>query len=108
MGLWIGFKPDTKGKFHRFKGGDLKYRECFVFIDIAELVRLYGFTCHPTPRTNPSFELVVLTTFAIKKEHHTDTAELDRVVMWKNTMATGKALQDAYPDLPKSEGRWTH
>jgi hypothetical protein len=97
MGLWIAFHPDTPGKFHRFKNGPDKYRECFAFIDLESMVRLYGFTCHPL-RAKPRFELIVLTTHAIKKRNHTDTAELDRVIAWKNNMATKRALEAAYPE----------
>jgi hypothetical protein len=104
MGLWIGFKPDTPGKFHRFKNDEVKYRECFVFIDLHEGVRLYGFTCHPLPRTNAQFELCVLVTHVFKRTDHTDKAELDRVLKWKNNTATQAAIRFAYPDLPKSTG----
>jgi hypothetical protein len=97
MHLWISWHPDVKGKYHRFKSGAARHRDCFTFIDLATLVRLYGFTCHPS-KVNPSFELVVLTTHAIKKENHTDTAELDRVIAWNNNMATKKALKAAYPE----------
>src|ERR1700723_2110364 len=98
MGLWIGFVPDTKGKFHRFKNLDVKYKDCFVFIDLDEKIRLYGFTCHPTKNTNQRFELVVLTIHAIKKENHTQESKLNRVVMWQNHMATRLAITRKYPD----------
>jgi hypothetical protein len=104
MDLWIAFKPDTKGKFHRFKNAATAYRECFVFIDIEEKMRLYGFTCHPD-KADPSFELIVLTTHAIKKENETDLTELNRVLTWMKHPATMKAIQDAYPAEPKPEGK---
>jgi hypothetical protein len=98
MGLWISGVQDMRGKFHRFKAGDAKHRDCFAFIDLEEKVRLYGFTCHPLPITNQRFELVVLTTHAFKKENETDKAELERVVMWRNHMATRQALREKFPD----------
>jgi hypothetical protein len=98
MGLWIAFHSDTEGKFHRFKNIDVKYKDCFVFIDLDAQMRLYGFTCHPTPQTGRRFELVVLTNHATKKENNTDTWELNRVLIWKNHTATKLALIRKYPD----------
>jgi hypothetical protein len=105
MGLWIGFKPDTQGKFHRFKGKKPKYRECFVFIDIEEQCRLYGHTCHPKLEEE-RFELVLLITYVTKKEDLTNDAELDRVLKWTNAAATQTAIRVAFPDKrAKSEDK---
>ncbi|MGD0515027.1 MAG: hypothetical protein ABSA29_17135 [Terriglobales bacterium] len=98
MGLWIAFVPDTAGKFHRFKNIDEKYKDCIVFIDLEAQLRLYGFTCHPTPNTAERFELVVLTEYDNKKENRTDVAVLNRILMWKDHMATKEALLRTYPD----------
>jgi hypothetical protein len=103
MQLWISLKPDTAGKFHRFKNAEAKYAECFVFIDLDAKIRFYGFTCHPTPH-NPHFELIVLVVHAIKKESQTDKAELNRVLMWKNNMATRAALLQKYPEKKLENG----
>lgn len=97
MGLWIAFQPDMKGKFHRFKNEAQKYRDCFVFIDLEEQVRIYGFTCHPK-KADPRFELVLLIRWVQKKEQHTNYAELDRVLMWKDHLATRAALLDAFSE----------
>lgn len=96
MGLWIVFLPDTKGKFHRFKDDKDKgkYRDCFVFIDLEEQVRIYGFTCHPKA-ADRRFELVLLIRWVQKKEKLTNYAELDRVLYWKSHSATQAALRDA-------------
>ncbi len=95
MTLWIEFKPDTKGKFHRFKNMDEKYKDCFVFIDIDAQMRLYGFSCHPRPRME-GFELIVLTDYEQKKEDHTNLAALERVLKWKDDPATQDALLTLY------------
>lgn len=97
MGLWIAFQPDTKGKFHRFKNEAQKYRDCFVFIDLEEQIRLYGFTCHPK-KADVRFELVLLIRWVQKKQQHTDYAELDRVLAWRDNFATHAALRNAFPD----------
>jgi hypothetical protein len=94
MGLWIGFKPDTAGKFHRYKSDKEKYRDCFTFEDLDAQVRLYGFTCHP--KTDRRFELVLLISWVQKKTKHTDYAELDRVLIWKDHFSTHAALLAAF------------
>jgi hypothetical protein len=95
MQLWIGEGIDRKGKCHRFKSRPHKYRECFVFEDTNNGIRLYGFTCHP-PNDN-RFELCLLTEHAFKWQWATDEAILDRVVMWQNHMAVRFALMNTYP-----------
>ena len=94
MGLWIAFKTDTPGKFHRFKNEAQKYRDCFTFEDLDAQVRIYGFTCHP--KKDQSFELVLLIRWVQKKRQHTDYAELDRVLIWKDHFATHAALRNAF------------
>ncbi|HMC30519.1 MAG TPA: hypothetical protein VKL99_06755 [Candidatus Angelobacter sp.] len=94
MGLWIAFLPDTAGKFHRFKSDAQKYRDCFTFEDLDAQVRIYGFTCHP--KTDRRFELVLLISWVQKKTKHTDYAELDRVLIWKDNFLTHAALRAAF------------
>ncbi|MGA9647562.1 MAG: hypothetical protein WBQ76_16735 [Candidatus Korobacteraceae bacterium] len=103
MQLWINGHPDQKGKFHRFKSGEKKYDDCFAFVDVEAKARLYGFSCHPLPKTNERFELIVVTSHAFKKENETDKSELDRVLMWKNHMATKAALSETFPDKAEKE-----
>jgi hypothetical protein len=67
MGLWIIGHRDTPGKFHRFKNAEVKYKDCFVFIDLEAQMRLYGFSCHPRKNANSGFELIVLTNHATRK-----------------------------------------
>jgi hypothetical protein len=91
--FWIGnpFKIFPK-RFHGFKasyhGG--KYSKCFVFKNIEEKERFYGFLF--APKTN--YELCVLAVYAQKKEDAQDFAELDRV----NRMRTDPDVQAAIND----------
>lgn len=96
MGLWIAFHPDMEGKFHGFKEYEDKYRDCFTFIDIEEKIRYYGFRCHPKS-DDPRYEIIVLTSCVQKKEDSVDKAELDRVLIWKSSMATQEALTKKFP-----------
>ena len=98
MGLWIAFQPDMNGKFHRFKSDAQKYRDCFVFEDLEAQVRIYGFTCHPKT-ADRRFELVLLIRWVQKKTRHTDYAELDRVLIWKDHFATHAALRNAFSNV---------
>jgi hypothetical protein len=66
-------------RFHPFKKSyeGRKYTNCFVFKNITEKERFYGFLCHP--KADPRFELCVLVLYAQKKENAQDVAELERV-----------------------------
>lgn len=96
MGLWIQDPKERPGKFHGFTKYDPKYRDCFTFIDIEEMVRYYGFRCHPR-KDAPRYELIVLTSCVVKKEDAVDKAELDRVLIWKDSMAAQQALVKKFP-----------
>lgn len=76
---WMG-DHHIHERFHPFKKSyeQGKYVNCFVFKNIGEKERFYGFLCHPRPG-NPSYELCVLVLYAQKKEDAQDVAELARV-----------------------------
>lgn len=64
-----------------FHGFDREgYRECFVFKWKERRLgnRLYGFLCHPLPRTNKRFQVCVLTNHAEKSQWETDPSELEK------------------------------
>ena len=84
------------GQIPRVQEYEAKYRDCFTFIDIEEKIRYYGFRCHPKPE-DPRYDLVVLTSCVDKKEDAVNKAELDRVLMWRNNIATQKALMEKLP-----------
>ena len=75
---WMGDHPIHE-RFHGYKrsyqGG--RHVHDFVFKNIAEKERFYGFLCHPKPDDAP-YELCVLAVYAQKKENAQDLAELDR------------------------------
>ncbi len=56
-----------------------RYKQCFVFKwrDNNQNHRFYGFLCNPLPAENPSFQLCVLVSHAIKDRWETDERELD-------------------------------
>jgi hypothetical protein len=83
--------------FHGFKNdSELNYRNCFVFK--WKQHRWYGFLCHPQPKSDPSFLLCILTIHAIKKEHETDRAELERVCKWQRNLGSTTAIARVYPE----------
>lgn len=100
MGLWVSVHPDIKGKFHGFKEYGTKYRECYTFIDLDEKIRFYGFRCHPK-QGDPRYEIVLLTSCVSKKEDAVNMRDLDRVLMWKDNMATNQALTKFEEDNPE-------
>jgi hypothetical protein len=92
--FWMGGRH-IQDRFHGFKksyeGGD--YVWDYVFKNIAEKERFYGFLCNPKP-DNPAYQLCVLTGYAQKKENAQDMAELDRVERMRTDPDVLDALRD--------------
>jgi hypothetical protein len=67
------------GRFHGFKSSYKKgvYKECFVFKNIGQKCRLYGFLSRP--ESPGDAELCILVLFCQKKEDATDETMLKRV-----------------------------
>jgi hypothetical protein len=82
-------------RFHGFKKSyhSGKYTECFVFKNIEEKERFYGFLCHPKS-DDRRYELCVLAVYAQKKENAQDLAELERVDRMRRDLAVRAALRD--------------
>lgn len=95
MQAWIDGRriPDTR--FHEFKSKP-RYRDCVVFKPRGgkkerKQDRYYGYICHP--RNNGRFQACVLCIYALKDQHETDDAELERVIGW---MAAAQAIIDMH------------
>lgn len=83
-----------------------KYTRCFVFKNVSEGERLYGFLCRPKEPTDPQYEMCVLVLYAQKKTWNTDTSELDRA----EAMRIDPYVQAALIDLDlfeEGEGKHT-
>jgi hypothetical protein len=92
------------GGFHinqRFHGWNKsqhegQYTECFVFKNVSDAERVYGFLCRPKSH-DAQYEMCVLVHWATKKKWNTDIAELQRAKNMKSDLDIWKALKD--PDL---------
>jgi hypothetical protein len=93
MERWASGIDGPQSRCHRFDGTDY-----FVFKDVGRQHRFYGFLYHPLPSPKERFLLCVLTTYAQKKEDHTDAAQLNRVRDWMNAPATKAAIKRYYID----------
>ena len=82
-------------RFHGFKKSyeKSKYTQCFVFKNIEEKERFYGFLCHPKP-DDQRYQLCVLAVYAQKKENAQDLAELERVERMRKDPAVLAAIRD--------------
>ena len=98
MDRWTQNFDGPTTRFHGFQGD---YKDCFVFKHVAKLHRFYGFLYNPLPKTSERFRLCVLTTYAKKKEHETDYAELKRVHKWRDAPATKIVVSFEFPDTDK-------
>jgi hypothetical protein len=105
MEFWIAGNNGPKKWFHGFTSQE-KYRHLFVFKHKSD--RFYGFLCHPRPKTEPRFQLCVLTIHAKKKEWETDYSELDRVNEWRTSPAATMAISTIYPEYGKEASRWNN
>ncbi len=87
---------------------DAEYKDCFVFKwkKKRDCHRIYGFLDHPTPGSNPRFQLCVLVSHAKKSEWETDRRELDNVKGLRNKPAVRVAIRKAFPDGKLVARQW--
>jgi hypothetical protein len=87
-----------------FHGFDGVYSACFTFKWEERHVpqRLYGFICHPKPKTDPSFELCVLMYFDTKadKTNYTKLGWINQLRI--NSMVVA-AIAKEYPEFSAGE-----
>lgn len=101
---WMGdhHKPE---RYHGWNASQHKgkYTKCFVFKNVSEGERLYGFLCRPKAE-DEHYEMCVLILYAKKRTWNTDTAELDRAERMRTDPDVLAALKD--PNLfIKGEGK---
>jgi hypothetical protein len=105
---WIDGVQHQNRWFHGFDRPDC--RDCFVFKWKEENVgqRLYGFLCHPLPRTKPRFLLCVLTNHGEKPhpQWETDPAELDVAKSLRVNAGVQAAIRWEFPDQAPGSAKW--
>ena len=89
--------------FHGFD--DESRKRCFVFKRRKSKTRYryYGFLIHPTPKTNPRYELCVLTNHAQKNTEQTDASETNFANAMRLRNEVTSAIQKEFPE--KKEDR---
>ena len=91
--MWLG-NQDFKKWFH---GWDVpEFRECFEFKRQSE--RLFGFKCHPSPKTNPRLQLVALAYYDEKEGEASDKTILRRLNRLRTDIAVTNAIRTKYPE----------
>jgi len=103
MEVWVAGNNGPTTKFHGFPN-DADHPHGFVLKHREH--RLYGFLCHPRPKSSPSFQLCVLCIYAEKWGRYTDKAELDRVEEWLLISATVQAIGRLYPEYLGEGVKW--
>ena len=75
-----------------------EYKHCFVFKwkHKNRNQRLYGFLCHPQPRTRPRFQLCTLISHATKQKWETDPRELDGANELRNNLKVIAVIRDFF------------
>jgi hypothetical protein len=95
---WIdGYHHD---KYYHGWPSDPRYKQCFVFKWRKGKVhhRLYGFLIHPTPLTNPRFQVCILVSHGTKTEEYTDLTELDGAKDLLTNEEVILAVRKAFPE----------
>lgn len=91
---WVGGFHNNE-RFHGWNKSqhDGKYTKCYVFKNVSQAARLYGFLCRPKSN-DPNYEMCLLVLYAQKKKWKTDTAELERAKAMINDPDILTALKD--------------
>ena len=89
---------------HGFNASE--HRDCYVFK--LQMMRLYGFLCHPKPETDRAFWLCVLTSYAEKYQFATETVFLDRAMGMLRDVRSKEAITAIYPEYYKRKKAWTN
>jgi hypothetical protein len=80
-----------------FHGWDVpEFRECFEFKRQRE--RLFGFKCHPKPKTNSRLQLVALAYYDDKEGEASDKTILRRINRLRIDTAITQAIKKFYPE----------
>ena len=80
-----------------FHGWDVpEFRECFEFKRQSD--RLFGFKCHPEPRSNVRLQLCALTYHGTKEGEASDKTMLRRVNRLREDEAIAQAIRKHYPE----------
>jgi hypothetical protein len=100
---WDGRRPNDK-YFHGWPNHSA-YKECFAFKwnEKGKCHRLYGFLIHPTPLTNPRFQVCVLVSHGMKTTWETDPRHLERARALACDPLVIQAVRQEFPEQSKGE-----
>ena len=87
-----------------------EHNDCFTFKwnEKGKCHRLYGFLTHPTPATNPGFQVCVLVSHAMKTTQETDPRELDRAKRLSGNPLVVEAVGREFPEQPRGARQWVN
>jgi hypothetical protein len=105
MDSWLdGMKYDKA--YHGFPN-ETKHKDCFVFRWAENRVeqRIYGFLCHPKPKSDRGFQLCVLVVHVTKNEWESDQSIKDWMMALRKAPEVIKAIQKIYPEYGR-EDEW--
>ncbi len=104
MEHWTAGNDKPKTRFHNFPN-EPTHKHVFVFKHQEH--RLYGFLCHPKPKTAGSFRLCVLCIYGTKFEWASDEAQKDRAEAWLAAPRAIAAIRQLYPEFEGEGGvKW--
>jgi hypothetical protein len=95
---WLGGARHDKW-FHSWPN-DSEVKECFCFRwdEKNGHHRFYGYICNPQPRTNPPFQVCVLTFHDVKNDESTNRNLLLRSMKLRSDIMVRMAINFVFPD----------
>ena len=76
-----------------------RYIKCFVFEYKSKGDRFYGFLCNPKEE-NPRYQLCVLINHKIKRQHKTQTVDLNTVECFRTTLNIQREINKFFKENP--------
>lgn len=96
---WLSGAPPNDRWYHRWPSDyDVKECICFKWDEKRRHHRLYGFICHPQPKTNARFQLCTLAYHDVKNDESTDRNLLLRSVKLQTNVMVRMVISLRFPD----------
>jgi hypothetical protein len=97
---WLDGQNGPKTRFHNFEGDSIAPM-AFVFKSSDH--RFYGYRVNPLPKTEPSLQVIVLCSHAIKPGYETDPAQKRLVKKMAESSESASALKSVFDDTPRDQ-----
>jgi hypothetical protein len=106
---WLDGHNGPKKHFHHFEGDSIAP---MAFVFKVNDHRFYGYKLNPLPNTEPSLQVIVLCSHAIKQGYETDSDEKRFIKKMAESADSAFVLKEVFDDTPKDDKKdkfkWKH